>query len=110
MSLDYRFNLATALSPEEFAREVLGLGAVSGMFDGSVTPELITTDGAVTARKAWTRAYKHDAINEQMDDVVRLSARMLERLSDDAILTGLDVPERLAELPEPYRRVTHNYG
>jgi hypothetical protein len=156
MSLDYSFDMATALSPEEFAREVLDLGHVSGVFDNSVTPELITTDGAVTARKAWTRVYepkpepwwpevtelgitttvglvfelyKHDGISEQMDDVVRLSARMLERLTGDAILTGLDVlwlvrkdgildvnenpdiwtPERLAELPQPYRRHTHSY-
>jgi hypothetical protein len=156
MSLDYSLQMATALPPDQFACEALGVAQAFELLDASVTAEQLCSDGATTSHRTWTRVaarrprawapsvtelgivvtvswafelYKHDGISEQMDDVVRLSARMLERLTDDAILTGLDVlwlvrkdgildvnenpdiwtPERLAELPQPYRRHTHSY-
>ncbi|WP_329071024.1 SitI3 family protein [Amycolatopsis sp. NBC_01480] len=157
MSLDYSFDMATELSLELFAREVVDVAREFGLVEAAVTPEQIVSDGAKTTLGTWLKVYapapppwapevtelgitatvsisfelyKHDKLEEQKDDFVRIVGRLLRRVPGDAVLTGmenhwlvrrgdeLDVsevdylwpPHRLAELPEPYRRMTHVYG
>jgi hypothetical protein len=106
MSLDYDLELATTLSLRQFAREAVDIGRELGLFDAAVTAGQIVTDGATTPLGTWVKVYaptpppwppevtepgitttvqlyKHDRINEQMDDVARVTARMLEWLADD---------------------------
>jgi ribosomal protein S10 len=136
MSLDYDLEMATMLSLEQFAREVVNVAQQLGLVEAAVTPEQIVSDGTTTTLGTWVKVsisfelYKHDKLEEQKDDFVRVVGRLLRRVPGDTVLTGmenywlvrrgdeLDVsevdcrwpPHRLAELPEPYRRMTHVYG
>ncbi len=151
MALSYDLDLATSSSPEQVARAVLDVGRPSGLFQGAATPEQLSTDGAVTPLKTWVRVYertaapwsplvtdfgitptvavgfgiyKHERIPEQQDDLVRVATGLLDRVTGDAMLSGMDTiwlirrdgelilndradiwPEhRLATVRLPYRR------
>src|SRR5436309_1731532 len=117
MAVSYDLEMATALSPDQVARELLDAARLLGLFDASVTAEQILRDGAVTPLRTWIRIYerrpaawapvvtdlgitptvaagfglyKHDKIPEQQDDMIRLVAALLERIPGDALLSGMD--------------------
>ncbi|WP_326955659.1 SitI3 family protein [Amycolatopsis sp. NBC_01286] len=145
------------LSPEQVARQLLDVARREKLLDAPVTPEQILRDGAVTPLHTWIRVYerkpaawapvitdlgitptvaagfslhKHDKIAEQQDDMIRLSAGLLEHVPGDALLSGMDTiwllrrngaltvneqddiwpPRRLAVLRQPYRRATQTFA
>ncbi|GHG23328.1 MULTISPECIES: SitI3 family protein [Amycolatopsis] len=151
MAISYDLEMATSSSPEQVARALLDAGRPLRLFEGSVTPEQVSRDGAVTPLRTWVRVYernpapwspvvtdlgitptvaigfgiyKHDRIPEQQDELVRLVTGLLDRVTGDAVLSGMETiwlirrdgelilndrddiwPEnRLATLPRPYRR------
>jgi hypothetical protein len=153
MAISYDLEMGTSSSLEQVARALLDVGRPLDLFEESVTPAQMTRDGAVTPLRTWIRVYertpapwspvvtdfgitptvaigfglyKHDKIPEQQDDLVRLSAGLLDRITGDALLSGMDTiwlmrrggelilnarddiwPEhRLAALHQPYRRET----
>ena len=154
MALDYNVQIATPLSPAQVAHELLEVARPLKLFDASVTSERLIEDGAVTNLQTWIKVnrrrpqpwapvitdlgitptvgigfqlYKHDKIAEQQDDMVRMASGLLERVSGDALLSGMEQiwllrrdgdlsvnetddiwpPNRLAAIHQPYRRATH---
>lgn len=153
MALSYDFEIATPTSLEQVACALLDVGRPLSLFEASITPEQVSRDGAVTPRGMWVRTYerrpapwsplvtdfgitptaaigfslyKHDRIAEQQDDLVRVVTGLLDRLTGDAVLSGMETiwlmrrdgelllnerddiwPERrLAALHQAYRRDT----
>ncbi|MEU4249561.1 SitI3 family protein [Amycolatopsis sp. NPDC026612] len=151
MAISYDLEMGTSSSLEQVALALLDVGRPLGLFEEAVTPAQLTRDGAVTPLRTWIRVYertpapwapvvtdfgitptvaigfgihKHDKIPEQQDDLVRLSAGLLDRITGDALLSGMDTlwlmrrggelilnarddiwPERrLAVVHQPYRR------
>ncbi|MET8993911.1 SitI3 family protein [Amycolatopsis sp. NPDC004169] len=117
MAISYDLEMATSWSPEQVARALLDVGRPLELFDGSVTPEQVARDGAVTPLRTWVRVYernaapwsplvtdfgitptvavgfgiyKHDRIPEQQDDLVRLVAGLLDKVPGDAVLSGME--------------------
>jgi len=117
MALSYDLEMATALSPDQVARELLDAARPVGLFDASVTAEQILREGAVTPLRTWIRIYerkpaawapvvtdlgitptvaagfslyKHDKISDQQDDMIRLVSGLLDRIPGDALLSGMD--------------------
>ncbi|MGW3964356.1 SitI3 family protein [Amycolatopsis sp. NPDC005003] len=117
MAISYDLEIATSSSPKQVARALLDFARPSELFEGSVTPEQVSRDGAVTPLRMWVRVYerspapwspvvtdfgitptvaigfsiyKHERIPEQQDDLVRLAAGVLNRVAGDAVLSGMD--------------------
>src|SRR4051812_46751452 len=105
MAISYDLEMATPSSLEQVARALLDIGRPLAFFEGSVTPDQVSRDGAVTPLRTWVRVYernpapwsplvtdfgisptvaigfsiyKHDRISEQQDDLVRLAAGLLD--------------------------------
>jgi hypothetical protein len=157
MAISYDLEMATSSSPEQVARELLTVGRSLELFDASVTPGQVSRDGAVTPLRTWIRVYerqpaawapivtdfgitptvavgfslyKHDKIPEQQDAMVGLVSGLLERITGDAVFSGMDViwlmrrngeltlnerddiwPEhRLAAVHQAYRRETKAFA
>ncbi|NBH05351.1 SitI3 family protein [Amycolatopsis sp. SID8362] len=118
MAISYDLEMATSSSPEQVARELITVGRSLELFDASVTPEQVSSDGAVIPLHTWVRVYerrpaawapivtdfgitptvavgfslyKHDKIPEQQDAMVRVVAGLLERVTGDAVFSGMDV-------------------
>jgi hypothetical protein len=135
----------------QVARALIAVAGPLELFAESVTPEQISRDGAATALRAWVRVYerspapwsplttdfeitptvavgfsvcKHDRIPEQQDVLVRLAIGLLDRVTGDAVLSGVEAiwlmrrdgelilnerndiwsEHRLAKLHQPYQR------
>ncbi|MEC3974308.1 SitI3 family protein [Amycolatopsis sp. H20-H5] len=157
MAIEYDLEMVTALSPQQLASELLDAAEPMRLFETSVSSEQLAGDGAATTLSTWIQTYaaapqpwapivtdlgitptvaigfrlgKNDELTEQRDDMVRLTAAVLERVVGDAVLSGMDViwlvrqdgdlsvnerddlwsPRRLAELRQPYRRATRTYA
>jgi hypothetical protein len=153
MAISYDLEMATSSSLEQVARALLDVGRPLELFEESVTPEQISRDGAVTPLRTWVRVYernpapwsplvtdfgitptvaigfsiyKHERIPEQQDDLVRLATGLLDKVTGDAVLSGMETiwlmrragelsvnerddlwsEHRLATLHQPYRRDT----
>jgi hypothetical protein len=117
MAISYDLEMATPSSLEQVARALLDIGRPLAFFEGSVTPDQVSRDGAVTPLRTWVRVYernpapwsplvtdfgisptvaigfsiyKHDRISEQQDDLVRLAAGLLDSVPGDAVLSGME--------------------
>ena len=157
MAISYDLEMATSSSPKQVARELLTVGRPLELFDASATPDQVSHDGAVTPLRTWVRVYerkpatwapivtdfgitptvaigfslyKHNKIAEQQDDMVRLVSGLLDRITGDAVLSGMDIiwlmrrngeltlnergdiwPEhRLAAVRQAYRRETKSFS
>ena len=157
MAVSYDLAMATRLSAAQVARELTGIARAIGVLDSSPTPEAVCGEGVLTQRGTWIRVFeerprpwdpvvadlgfsptvsvtfrlgKTEDVPEQQDDMVRLTARLLDRVDGDAVLEfqsetiwllrrGGDLslderenlwpPHRLAEITRPYRRATHAF-
>ncbi|WP_103353942.1 SitI3 family protein [Amycolatopsis sp. CA-128772] len=157
MAISYDLEMATSSSPEQVAHALLDVGRPLALFAASVTPDQVCRDGAVTPLRTWVRVYernaapwsplvtdfgisptvaigfsiyKHDHIPQQQDDLVRLTTGLLDSVTGDAVLSGMDIiwlmrrngeltlnerddvwlERRLATLHQPYRRETLAYA
>ncbi|MBB2498695.1 SitI3 family protein [Amycolatopsis echigonensis] len=156
MSLDYSLGLTTHLAPEEVAEEVVRAGQSLGILEESITAQRLLV-WSTTTRRTWLQVSparpqpwhppvselgaitptvqilfeldKNDHVAEQQEDLIRLTAALLERIPGDAVFSNLDVlwlvrkngtldvhedngfwtPERLALLPQPSTRRSHQY-
>jgi hypothetical protein len=156
MSLDYSLDLTTRLAPAEVAEEVAKAGRSLRIIEKTVTAQRLLT-WSTTARQTWLQVSparpqpwhpqvsergaitptghvlfeldKNDQIAEQQEDLIHLTAALLERIPGDAVFSNLDVlwlvrkngaldiredndfwtTERLALLPRPYTHRSHRY-
>ncbi|WP_037370691.1 SitI3 family protein [Amycolatopsis orientalis] len=156
MSLDYSLDLTTGLAPEEVAEEIVKTGRPLGILEESVTAQQLLA-WSTTTRQTWLQVSparpqpwhppiselgaitptvqllfelnKNDQIAEQQNDLILLTAALLQRIRGDAVFSNLDVvwlvrkngtldihedndfwtPERIALLPRPYTRHSHRY-
>lgn len=114
MAIAYDLDIATPLTVEQVAREVLDAGQAVGLFDASVSAERILDEGSLTSPiGTWIRVYeprirpwnpvvtdfgftptasvvfrlnKEDRMPEQEDDMIRLTSRLLDRVPGDLVL------------------------
>ena len=156
MSLDYSLDLTTRLTPDEVAEEVVKVGRPLGILEKTVIAQRLLV-WSTTTRRTWLQVSptrpqpwhppvselgaitptvqilfeldKNDHVAEQQEDLIRLTAALLDRIPGDAVFSNLDVlwlvrkngaldihedndfwtPERLALLPQPYTRHSHRY-
>lgn len=155
MAIEYDLDCATPSSAPDVALRLAETGRETGLFDASVTGERLVEEGAVTRLGTWVRVVtsrvpqpwhpvvtafgfaptvgvrfrmaKGVEVADQQDDMVRLVASLLTRMSGDAVLhfqyevvwllrkdgelslserDDLWRPQRLALVPQPYRRLT----
>lgn len=112
MAISYSLEMATPLPAGQVARELNDVGHAAGLFDASVTPDLVLGEGAATERGTWIRVcdasleswhpvisdlgftptvwvtfrFKKQDMSSQDDDMVRLVSGLLERVPGDAVL------------------------
>ncbi|MEU8506458.1 SitI3 family protein [Streptomyces brevispora] len=113
MSISYNFDMAVEQTASQVAHELCDIARTAGLFDESVTPELVLDDGALTTKGTWicvgeqtpqpwnpvitdlgftptvwvrfqlARSSEH---SDQEDDMVRLVSGLLDRTPGDAVL------------------------
>ena len=151
MAIEFALEICTPLAAPQIADVVVGITRDLALTDPAVTPQDLL-DGALTVRGTWIRIRdkkpepwhtiptelgftptifirfrmsKVDDILAQQDDMVRITARILEAVPGDAVLhreletgwlvrkggvvslnerTDLWTAERLAMMPQPYQR------
>jgi hypothetical protein len=157
MAIEYDLDCATHLSALDVALPLAETGRETGLFDASVTGERLVEEGAVTRLGTWVRAVtprppqpwnpvvtmfgftptvdvrfrmaKGVEVADQQDDMIRLVAPLLTRVSGDAVLhyqyevvwllrkdgklslserDDIWRPRRLALMAQPYHRQTHS--
>lgn len=113
MSISYSLDMATAQTASQVARELCSIARTAGLFDESVTPELVLEDGALTTKGTWVRVGKETpkpwnsvaadlgftptvwAVfqmgrssdhSDQQDDMIHLVSGLLDRTPGDAVL------------------------
>ncbi|MFK0288715.1 SitI3 family protein [Streptomyces sp. NPDC090499] len=112
MAISYSLEMATPLPAEQLGCELISVGKAAGLFDASVTPDLVLGEGAATERGTWTRVrdaspepwhpvitdlgftptvsvtfrFKKQDLSSQDDDMIRLVSGLLERVHGDAVL------------------------
>jgi hypothetical protein len=112
MAIEYDLDCATPLSAHDVALRLAETGRETGLFDASVTGERLVEEGAVTRLGTWVRAVtpgppqpwnpvvtafgfnptvdvrfrmaKGVEVADQQDDMIRLVAPLLTRMSGDA--------------------------
>jgi hypothetical protein len=114
MAIDYNLDCATLLSVAEVATRLEDIGKAAGVFDASVTVELLMESGVNTRLGTWVRVVEERPpqpwhpvvaelgftptvsvtfrtakgvdVSDQQDDMIRLVAPLLERIDGDAVL------------------------
>lgn len=113
MSVSYSLDMATEMTVTQVAAQLCDLARAVGLFDASITPELLVEEGAVTTRGLWIRVGEertppwHPVItdlgftptvsamfelprstepSDSQDDMIRLVSGMLGRAPGDAVL------------------------
>ncbi|PWI17433.1 hypothetical protein DI272_27185 [Streptomyces sp. Act143] len=114
MAISYDLDCATETSTAEVAARLAEIGRGIGVFDATVTPELLVDPGANTRHGTWIRVArqgtphpwhpvvadlgftptvsaafrmaKDTEISDQQDDMLRLVLALLEQIDGDAVL------------------------
>lgn len=113
MAISYSLALATPSTTAQVAHALHDLAQAAALFDASVTPQLLLTDGAVTAAGTWIRviearpqpwnpvitdlgltptvslAFRLDKTGDiptQQDHMIQLVSGLLEEVPGDAVL------------------------
>ncbi|MFI6860587.1 SitI3 family protein [Streptomyces sp. NPDC050421] len=112
MSISYDLDMATEQSASQVAHELCDIARTAGLFDDSITPELVLDDGALTTKGMWIRVGKETRswspviadlgftptvwaafqparpsdYSDQQDDMIRLVSGLLDRAPGDAVL------------------------
>lgn len=113
MTISYSLDMAAEHTAVQVAQELCDIARTAGLFDASITPELVLDEGAVTGRGTWIRVGEekpqpwHPVItdlgftptvwvrfqlgrsnepSEQQDDMIRLVSGLLDRTPGDAVL------------------------
>lgn len=113
MAISYNLDMAAERTEVQVAHDLCDIAGTAGLFDASVTPELVLDDGAVTVRGTWIRVGEekprpwHPVItdlgftptvwarfrlgrsndpSDQQDDMIRMVSGLLDRIPGDAVL------------------------
>ncbi|WP_405733094.1 SitI3 family protein [Streptomyces sp. NBC_00028] len=114
MAISYDLEYATESSPAEVAARLAEIGKGIGVFDATVTPELLVDPGVNTRQGSWIRVTqvrppqpwhpvvadlhftptvsaafrmaKGVEVGDQQDDMLRLVLALLEQVDGDAVL------------------------
>ncbi|HEX3785325.1 MAG TPA: SitI3 family protein [Pseudonocardiaceae bacterium] len=158
MAIEYDFVAGTPVPVKQVIADVQEVMRAWGMVGAEVVPDLVLDEGATTGSGLWIRvldanprpwdpviqdfkftptvrvAFRLDKVADttaQTDEMVRLVAGLLERISGDAVLhLGYELiwllrlngdvslnerddlwqPQRLAAITQPYRRATRAFS
>ncbi|MFF1921074.1 SitI3 family protein [Streptomyces sp. NPDC058221] len=113
MSISYDLEMATEQTASQVAHELCDIARTAGLFDESITPELVLDDGALTTKGTWVRVGKETPrlwspviadlgftptvwvrlqpgrssdYPDQQDDMIRLVSGLLDSTPGDAVL------------------------